>query len=118
MDTNNFKQNVDEWLTLSNQGLFVEARKFYFENLFEGIIDLFVSKTALENHCDVLFSILGFSPEPIILTQSALIPSVHVIFTTNKENDNANETIAYLEKFLTSSYKLIHLSDESLHSIH
>ena len=118
MDTNNFKQNVDEWLTLSNQGLFVEARKFYFENLFEGIIDLFVSKTALENHCDVLFSILGFSPEPIILTQRALIPSVHVSFTTNKENDNANETIAYLEKFLTSSYKLIHLSDESLHSIH
>lgn len=72
MDTNNFKQNVDEWLTLSNQGLFVEARKFYFENLFEGIIDLFVSKTALENHCDVLFSILGFLQNLLYLHKGPL----------------------------------------------
>ena len=118
MDINNFNKNVEEWLALSNQGLFVEARKFYFDNLFEGIIDLFVSRTAIANHCDVLFSVLGFSPEPIILTQRALMPSVHIIITTNKEKDNDNEIMAYLEKFLTSSYKIIHLNDDSLHSIH
>lgn len=118
MDTDKFNKDRQEWLTLSNQGLFVEARKFYFENLFDGIIENFISKTASESHCDVLFSILGFSPEPIILTQRALMPSVHVIFTTNKEKDSDNEIMAYLEKFLTSSYKIVYLKDESLESIH
>lgn len=118
MDTDKFNKDRQEWLTLNNQGLFVEARKFYFENLFDGIIENFISKTASENHCDVLFSILGFSPEPIILTQRALMPSVHVIFTTNKEKDSDNEIIAYLEKFLTSSYKIVYLKDESFESIH
>lgn len=118
MDVDKFNHNIDEWLTLSNQGLFVEARKFYFDNLFEGIIENFVSKTAPDNHCDVLFSVLGFSPEPIILTQRALMPSVHIIFTTNKERESDNEIMAYLEKFLTSSYKIVHLKDETLLSIH
>lgn len=118
MDTDKFNKDRQEWLTLSNQGLFVEARKFYFENLFDGIIENFINKTPSENHCDVLFSILGFSPEPIILTQRSLMPSVHVIFTTNKEKDSDNEAIAYLEKFLTSSYKIVYLKDESFESIH
>ena len=118
MDADKFKHNIEEWLALSNRGLFVEARKFYFDNLFENIIDNFVSKTAPDYHCDVLFSILGFSPEPIILTQRALMPSVHVIFTTNKDKDSDNEIMAYLEKFLTSSYKIVHLKDEELQNIH
>lgn len=118
MDTNKFNKDRQEWLSLSNQGLFVEARKFYFENLFEGIIDNFISKTVPESHCDVLFSVLGFSPEPIILTQRGLMPSVHVVFTTNKEKDSDNEIMAYLEKFLTSSYKIVYLKDESFESIH
>lgn len=118
MKTDKFYHNIEEWLTLSKQGLFVEARKFYFENLFEGIIEIFVRQTAPEHHYDVLFSVLGFSPEPIVLTQRALMPSVHVIFTMNKGKDSDNEIMAYLEKFLTSSYKIVYLKDETLQSIH
>lgn len=115
---NNINENIQEWLNLSNQGLFVEAKNFYFNNLFDNIIERFVDKTSEENRCDVLFSILGFTPEPIILTQRALAPNAHVIFTTNKNYDNDNEIISYLEKYLTSSYKIVNLPDDSFETIY
>ncbi len=116
---NNISNSVQEWLKLSNQGLFVEAKSFYFNNLFDEIIERFVDRTAgTDNKCDVLFSILGFTPEPIILTQRALLPSVHVIFTTSKDYDSDSEIVAYLEKYLTSDYKIVNLGDDSFGTIY
>ena len=115
---NNINENIQEWLKLSNQGLFVEAKNFYFNSLFDEIIDKFVDETSSANRCDVLFSILGFTPEPIILTQRALAPSVHIVFTTRKDYETDNEIISYLEKYLTSNYKLISLSDDSFETIY
>lgn len=115
---NNINENIQEWLKLSNQGLFVEAKNFYFNSLFDEIIDKFVDETSSANRCDVLFSILGFTPEPIILTQRALAPSVHIVFTTRKDYDTDNEIISYLEKYLTSNYKLVNLNDDSFETIY
>lgn len=115
---NKINESIQEWLKLSNQGLFVEAKNFYFNSLFDEIIDKFVDETSSENRCDVLFSILGFTPEPIILTQRALAPNVHIVFTTRKDYETDNEIISYLEKYLTSNYKLISLSDDSFRTIY
>lgn len=114
----NINENIQEWLKLSNQGLFVEAKNFYFNNLFDDIIDRFVNETSSVKTCDVLFSILGFTPEPIILTQRALTPNAHIIFTTNKDYESNNEIISYLEKYLTSSYKIVNLEDDSFDTIY
>lgn len=114
----NINDNIKEWLKLSNQGLFVEAKNFYFNHLFDDIIDKFINETSSANRCDVLFSILGFTPEPIILTQRALAPSAHVIFTTRKDYETDNEIVSYLEKYLTSSYKIISLDDDSFDTIY
>ena len=116
--TNDIKDNIQEWLKLNKQGLFVEAKDFYFNNLFNFIIDHFVENTPDTNRCDVLFSILGFSPEPIILTQRALAPKVHVIFTTNKEYGADEEIVSYLEKYLTSNYKIVNLKDDTFNTIY
>ena len=115
---NNLNSNIKEWLKLSNQGLFVEAKNFYFNNIFDDVINRFVDETSDSNRCDVLFSILGFTPEPIILTQRALAPNVHVIFTTNKNYESDNEIISYLEKYLTSSYKIVNLQEDSFETIY
>ena len=115
---NNITENINEWLKLSNQGLFIEAKNFYFNYLFDEIIDRFVDKTSSTYTCDVLFSILGFTPEPIILTQRALAPKAHVIFTTSKDYESDNEIISYLEKYLTSSYKIVNLNDDSFETIY
>lgn len=116
--SNNIENNIQEWLKLSSQGLFVEAKNFYFNNLFDDIIERFVDKMSDDNRCEVLFSILGFTPEPIILTQRAMTPYVHVIFTTSKNSEYDSEIVSYLEKYLTSDYKIVNLDDDSFGTIY
>lgn len=106
---------LQEWLDLANEGKFNRAQELYFEKLFEAVIENFCKEfsSALPSG-GTLFSILGFSPEPIILTAKAMQPQTHIIFTTNdKKVDNR-----YLEKFLETNYELIYLKDESFWSVY
>jgi len=106
---------LQEWLDLANTGKFERAQELYFEKLFEAVIINFSNEynNALPSG-GTLFSVLGFSPEPIILTAKAIQPETHVIFTTNNQKvDNS-----YLEKFLDSNYELIYLIDESFESMY
>ena len=104
-----------EWLDLAQNGKFEKAQELYFEKLFEAVIDNFREKYSdTLPQGGTLFSVLGFSPEPIILTAKAVQPETHIIFTTNNQKaDNS-----YLEKFLESNYELIYLNDESLESMY
>ncbi len=112
------KKNIpylEEWLELANSGNFNKAQELYYENLFNAVIDNF--KNNYRNKIEsggVLFSILGFSPEPIILTAKAIEPEKHIIFTTN----NKSEGNDYLEKFLESNYEMIYIDDENFDTIY
>lgn len=115
---NTLHDNVQKWFELSKAGKFVEAKDFYFENLFEDVIENFISNTNIRKEVDVLFSVLGFTPEPIILTQRALNPKTHVIFyTASNEKNFERDIVPYLEKFLTSNYKLVELDGEDFDTI-
>lgn len=106
---------LNEWLELANSGNFNKAQELYYENLFEAVIDNF--KNNYQNSIPsggVLFSILGFSPEPIILTAKAVNPEKHIIFTTNSKSDGDN----YLEKFLDSNYNMIYIENENFETIY
>lgn len=106
---------LQEWLDLAQNGKFDKAQELYFEKLFEAVINSFCEKYSDALPIGgTLFSVLGFSPEPIILTAKAIQPEVHIIFTTNNQKiDNS-----YLEKFLESNYELIYLNDESFDSMY
>ncbi len=112
-----FIRSTSTWLDLNNEGRFVDARKYYYDEMFNDIIDRFVhlDESVKEHQNGVLFSMLGFTPEPIILTQRLLNPSIHVIFTSNEENEEMNEILG---RFLTSRYKIIHLCDDGFCSIY
>lgn len=106
---------LQEWLDLANSGKFERAQELYFEKLFEAVINNFCNeyRNTIQSG-GTLFSILGFSPEPIILTAKAIQPVIHIIFTTNNQKvDNS-----YLEKFLESNYEIIYLKDESFESMY
>ncbi len=106
---------LNEWLSLARSGNFDKAQEIYFEKLFGAVIDNF--KMTYENKFlkgGILFSILGFSPEPIILTAKVIEPDVHVIFTTN----NKCEGNDYLLKFLESSYEMVYLADENFNTLY
>jgi hypothetical protein len=106
---------LQEWLDLANSGKFERAQELYFEKLFDAvIINFFDQFSNVIPSGGTLFSVLGFSPEPIILTAKAIQPDTHIIFTTNNQKvDNS-----YLEKFLESNYELIYLNDESFESMY
>ena len=114
------EENVSKWFELNRSGQFQEAKDFYFETLFENVIDNFVATTrGTAKKVDVLFSVLGFTPEPIILTQRALQAKTHVIFYTSTENGRfENEINPYLQRYLTSDYRLVELSDASFKTIY
>lgn len=112
---------LQEWLDLAQNGKFEKAQELYFEKLFEVVINNFREKHSNTlPQGGTLFSVLGFSPEPIILTAKAVQPETHIIFTTNNQKvDNS-----YLEKFLKSNdelestYELIYLNDETFESMY
>jgi hypothetical protein len=106
---------LEEWLTLAKSGNFDKAEKIYFEKLFGVVIDNFKEK--YENTLvkgGILFSILGFSPEPIILTAKTIQPETHVIFTTNNLSDGND----YLEKYLEYKYEMVYLKEDTFETIY
>lgn len=115
-----FDQHIDTWLSLNNEGRFHDGRQYYYSELFNDVIHRFIEqKQGAEEHQNgVLFSILGFTPEPIILTQRVLNPSVHIIFTTNKKGEVNDDINNCLEKFLTSDYQLVTLEDDNFFTIY
>ena len=112
-------QYVEKWLKLNKEGHFQEARDFYFDSLFAAVIEDFKERTQGRfQKGGVLFSILGYTPEPIILTQRALEPSKHIIFYTKNGEHFDNEIAPYLEKCLTSDYELVEFADTSFDTIY
>jgi hypothetical protein len=106
---------LNEWLELSRSGKFDKAQEIYFEKLFASVIDTFkASNERLLPKGGILFSILGYSPEPIILTAKAIEPDVHIIFTTN----NKSEGNSYLEKYLGTDYETIYLQEDNFINIY
>lgn len=100
---------LNEWLELAKSGNFEEAQQLYFDKLLPVIADAFsVKYSKLLEEDELLISILGFSPEPIILTAKAMKPKNHVIITTglNQEVENI------IESHLDGNFKLIRLKDE------
>lgn len=118
---NDFQKHVTEWREMNQTGRFAEARQYYFEQLFEEVIQNFErmisEKCALEQPVDVLFSILGFTPEPIILAARALKPKRHIIFHDNGVKFN-EDNMRYLSKFLPDGFDKIELPDESFSTIY
>jgi hypothetical protein len=100
---------LNEWLQLARSGNFEKAEEIYFEKLFTVVIENFREKHKnILPKGGVLFSILGLSPEPVILTASIIEPEIHVIFTTNNQNEG-NE---YLKNYLPENYEMVYLPDE------
>lgn len=106
---------LNEWLDFAKSGNFNKAQEIYYDKLFGAVIDNFKEKNAnVLPKGGILFSILGYSPEPIILTAKLVEPKKHIIFTSNTRTEG-NE---YLERFLSSRYEIIHMQGESFDVIY
>lgn len=108
-------QYLNEWLDLAKSGDFYKAQELYYEKLFGAVIENFCQRNAKRiTEGGVLFSILGLSPEPIILTARAVNPDKHIIFTTN----NKTEGNEYLEKYLDSDFEMVYMETDDFNAIY
>lgn len=114
-------KKIEEWKDLNFKGLFAEAREFYYKELFPNVIERFVKENIGRiDSVDILFSVLGYTPEPIILTARALNPRRHVIFhfLKNRSDNKDKDIFDVLEQNLTNKYEIVELQDESFASIY
>jgi len=113
--TQNIKY-LDEWKELASHGNFKLAENLYFEKLFPEVIDKFAEENAHHFSGDerVLISMLGFSPEPLILTAKAVRPTVHFIVTT----ETREEIIDRIEEYLENDFELIVLKDSEFTTVY
>jgi len=90
----NWEVLVDRWKKLHSEGSFDLANQFYYDELFDKVVDRFKDKFSLSRDQETLISLLGFSPEPIILTAKAINPKNHYIIT-KKNIKKINEYLDY-----------------------
>lgn len=115
---NSFQFHVKEWKEMNQGGRFAEARQYYFDNLFEEVINNFENNFMWPlAKVDVLFSILGFTPEPIILAARALKPKRHIIFH-DKDVAFNEDNLRFLPKFLPDGYEKVELKDETFATLY
>lgn len=106
---------LNEWLNLARSGNFEKAQEIYYDKLFGAVIENFKLKHSSKlPKGGILFSILGFSPEPIILTARTIEPDTHIIFTTNNQSEGND----YLVRYLKSNYEMVYLSDENFNTMY
>lgn len=106
---------LNEWLNLARSGNFERAQEIYYDKLFGAVIENFKLKHSSKlPKGGILFSILGFSPEPIILTARTIEPDTHIIFTTNNQSEGND----YLVRYLESNYEMVYLSDENFNTMY
>ncbi len=111
---NNWDQLVQEWLSLGRSGATKDAETYYYNKLFPDVQKSFVRKFNMAREGELLISMLGYSPEPIILTAMAMKPTKHVIVTTS-EKPSVNEI---LERYLEDKYQLVIVGDDSFAAIY
>lgn len=116
MDNSKFEEYSNEWIALKTQGKHIEAKTQYQEHLLPEIARrMREDPVATEvGPVDVLFSLLGFSPEPIIYTQCALQARRHVIL-----HDSAVELPTWLfDRYLPTLPAYVTLSGTDFASVY
>lgn len=101
MNNDTFKINISEWLKLLKAGKAKDAKQYYYGKLFDDVIARFKSKESdsFDKCVDTLFSVLGYSPEPIVIAAELLKPKHHIIIQDEMVShvpENANVISKYL----------------------
>jgi hypothetical protein len=107
---------LEEWKQLASHGNFKLAENLYFEKLFPEVVEQFSEKysSLFPGDQEILISMLGYSPEPLILTANAVKPSEHYIITTEIRDDIINR----IEEYVENDFELIILKDASFSSVY
>lgn len=86
-----FHENIEEWKVLLKKNR-EAAEEHYYDNLFRSVIERFLLRSENLKKYRFLISLLGFSPQPIILFLKAIKPE-KVLFIHSEETEQHLDTI-------------------------
>lgn len=115
-------QYIDQWIGMTgNPETHEEAKKFYARKIMPQLLEYLeqtdeTGRRLRENTggVDTLFSVLGMTPAPIVITQHLLQPKNHVIFYDKNIKVKDDPILAHL----TSSPTYVLLEDDSFGTIY
>ena len=107
---------LEEWKELASHGNFKLAENLYFEKLFPEVIQKFSDENShhFKGEEQILISMLGYSPEPLILTAKAVQPSQHFIVITEIREDIVDR----IEQYLDSEFELIVVKESDFQTVY
>lgn len=114
MNQEELNDHIQKWIELSRNGKPVEAERFYYDKIFDSVIENFCKKYSDNRPGELLVSLLGFSPEPIILTAKALKPETHLIIS----NPVRQDIIDTLNDYLEGDFQLVTLEKDDFKTIY
>lgn len=114
-------QKIDLWIEKTgNPKTHEEAKKYYADNILADLLIQLEKNDPVGCHLrendgvDTLFSVLGMSPAPIVITQHLLQPKNHVIFYDKNIKIKEDKILAHL----SSRPTYVMLEDESFGTIY
>lgn len=111
---NELEEVIEQWTALSASGEPLVADKFYEEKIFPTVLSRFQASNDIHRSNELLISLLGFSPEPIILTAAAIKPSHHTVVTTEGKIGETEK----IERFLNDQFSTVTLADTDFLTIY
>ncbi len=115
------EQYIEQWINeTGNPDRHDEAKKFYAEKIMPELLvklretDLVGMQLRKNGGVDTLFSVLGMTPAPIVITQHLLQPKNHVIFYDKNIKVKDDKILAHLD----SNPTYVMLEDESFGTIY
>jgi len=88
----NFFNDVDQWKKLL-LGDKAQAESYYYENIFQEVIQRFLRRSQVLKKYRYLISLVGFSPQPVILFIKAVRPQ-RVLFIHSEDTEPYLDLIA------------------------
>ena len=114
-------QYIEQWIQdTGNPATHDEAKKFYAEKIMPQLLvhlkdtDLDGKQLSETGGVDTLFSVLGMTPAPIVITQHLLQPKNHVIFYDKNIKVKDDKILAHLD----SNPTYVMFEDESFGTIY
>jgi hypothetical protein len=110
-------QLIERWKSISYDGDFKLAEEYYYVHLYPWISKRFATKYSTSRTQEVLISLLGYSPEPVLLVAAAYSPVSHLILTTTNILKDT-EIKVRLNDNLDKSPTYEALDEESFHGVY
>lgn len=110
----NFKDKIKKWSTIVGS----EKKTFYDEQIFDDVLQRFTRNSKrLKGKYKTIISLVGFSPEPIILAINALAPE-EVYFLITPETKDQIDLICAKTGLKASQTEKVHIASSDITEIY